>query len=86
MGEDDFGDDVLLLDELLLLEMVVEVEVCEDVVRVVRRVDELKGTLEEMVVEFTELFLNMVVVINDYFLLFNLKLMIELCMIKEEVK
>ena len=39
-----------------------------------------------MVVESTELLLNTVVATNDYFLLFNPKLMIELRTIKEEAK
>jgi hypothetical protein len=86
LGEDDFGDDVSPPDEPPSPETVAEAEAREDVARAVRRVDELKGTLEEMVVESTELLLNTVVATNDYFLLFNPKLMIELRTIKEEAK
>ena len=86
LGEEDFGDDVSPPDEPPSPETVAEAEAREDVARAVRRVDELKGTLEEMVVESTELLLNTVVATNDYFLLFNPKLMIELRTIKEEAK
>mmetsp|Transcript_4989 Transcript_4989/g.19195 ORF Transcript_4989/g.19195 Transcript_4989/m.19195 type:complete len:199 (-) Transcript_4989:309-905(-) len=86
LGEDDFGGDVSPPEEPPSPETVAEAEAREDVARAVRRVDELKGTLEEMVVESTELLLNTVVATNDYFLLFNPKLMIELRTIKEEAK
>ena len=56
----------------------------EDIARASARLDELKGRVEEFVLESTELLLDTITTTNDYLLLFNPKLMLKLRKIKQE--
>jgi hypothetical protein len=56
----------------------------EDIARASARLDELKGRVEEFVLESTELLLDTITTTNDYLLLFNPKLMLKLRKMKQE--
>lgn len=56
----------------------------EEIARASQRLDELKGRVEEFVLDSTELLLDTITTTNDYLLLFNPKLMLKLRTIKAE--
>ena len=56
----------------------------EEIARASQRLDELKGRVEEFVLDLTELLLDTITTTNDYLLLFNPKLMLKLRTIKAE--
>lgn len=95
---DDFDDDdfnVADEDAVEATDAAVEAEMArmddegverEQLARCSARVDELRAEMDEAVMASTELLLKTITSTNDYFLLFNPKLMMELRSIKEKAR
>ena len=95
---DDFDDDVFNVadeDAVEATDAAVEAEMArmddegverEQLARCSARIDELRAEMDEAVMASTELLLKTITSTNDYFLLFNPKLMMELRSIKEKAR